>query len=67
MVTAIRNGDSGYVDTSLEALIDPMKRLLEDPREARRLGEGARAYARERFGIERFASDWDRVFGEVAG
>lgn len=59
MVTAIENGVSGYVDTNVRALIGRMHELLADPAEARRLGEGARRVARERFSIERFAADWD--------
>jgi glycosyltransferase involved in cell wall biosynthesis len=59
MVTAVENGVSGYVDTDLGRLVDRMRALLADPAEARRLGEGARRVARERFGIERFAADWD--------
>ena len=56
MVTAIENGVSGYVDTDVRRLIERMRDLLADPAEARRLGEGARRVARERFGIERFAA-----------
>jgi hypothetical protein len=62
MATAVENGVSGYVDTSVERLIARMQGLLADPAEARRLGEGARRAARERFDIRRFAQDWDRAF-----
>lgn len=67
MATAIVNDAGGYVDTSLEKLIPKMKHLLADRGEARRLGEGARRYARERFDIRRFAGDWERTFAEVVG
>jgi hypothetical protein len=67
MATAIRNGVSGYVDTDVRRLIEPMRELLANPQEARRLGEGARAYALERFGIERFARAWEETFASVAG
>jgi hypothetical protein len=59
MVTTIENGVSGYVNTDVQRLVDGMRNLLTDPDEARRLGEGARQVARERFSIERFARDWD--------
>ena len=62
MATAVVNGVSGYVDTRLPPLVDRMHELLADRSEARRLGEGARAIARERFGIERFVRDWDEAF-----
>jgi hypothetical protein len=65
--TAIENGVSGWVDTDVEVLADHLRRLLADPDEARVLGEGARRRALDRFGIERFARDWDAVFHEVAG
>ena len=62
MVTAIENGVSGYVDTNIDNLVSVMRELIAHPDEARRLGEGARRYARERFNIVRFAHDWDQAF-----
>ncbi len=62
---AIENGVSGYVDTSVERLVGRMGELLADPGEARRLGEGARRRAEERFGIERFVRDWNEAFTAV--
>jgi hypothetical protein len=66
MATVVRNGETGYVDTSLDRLVAYMQRLLAAPAEARRLGIAARAYARERFGIERFVADWNAAFAAVA-
>lgn len=65
LATVIRNGESGYVDTNVETLIDAMQHLLRDLEEARRLGEGARKVALERFHIDRFVSDWDRTLLHV--
>lgn len=62
MATAIENGLSGYVDTNVENLIAHMKRLLDNPDEARRLGAGARARANQRFNLSRFIRDWNDVF-----
>jgi hypothetical protein len=67
MATAIENGVSGFVDTDVNRLLDPMRRLLADPAEARRLGEGARQRALERFGIGRFVRDWEETFDLVTG
>ncbi|AKJ30599.1 glycosyltransferase family 4 protein [Caldimonas brevitalea] len=67
LVTVIRNGENGYIDTRPERLIEAMQRLLADPLEARELGEAGRRYALQRFGIERFVSDWLDVLDEVAG
>jgi hypothetical protein len=61
LVTVIENGRSGYLATDLDSLIAHMRRLLTDPDEARRLGQEARRVARTRFGIERFARDWDNA------
>ena len=61
MVTTIENGVSGYIDTDVRRLIECMHDLLANPAKARQLGEGARRVARERFGIERFARDWDET------
>ena len=58
MVSVIRNGENGVVDTRIERLVETMARLLADPAEARRLGAAARATALERFNIERFVADW---------
>lgn len=65
--TVIQDGETGYVSCDVDELIDRMKGLLADPREARRLGRNARAVARERFGLERFARDWNTAFALVTG
>jgi glycosyl transferase family 1 len=64
--TAVENGVSGYADTNVERLIERMRTLVDDPAEARRLGEGARRTALERFGIERFVRDWNDALALVA-
>jgi glycosyltransferase involved in cell wall biosynthesis len=65
MATLIDNGASGWVDTDVNVLVGRMRRLLDDPDEARRLGQGARRTAERRFFIERFAGDWDRTLRAV--
>ncbi len=67
MSIAVENGVSGFVDTSAGRLIERMRELLADRRLARRLGEGARRFARERFDIRRFARDWDAAIRDAAG
>lgn len=67
MATAIDNGVSGYTDTDPSRLVDCMQELIADRALAARLGAQAREYALQRFGIERFASDWDRVLREFVG
>ncbi len=65
MATAVQNGVSGYVDTNVHALIAFMRHLLKDAAEARRLGEGARRRAMERFHIQRFAREWEDALASV--
>jgi hypothetical protein len=67
MAAAVRNGVDGYVDTDVEVLAGHLARLLADRDEAAALSAGARQRARERFGIERFARDWDAVLRRAAG
>ena len=61
MATTVENGQTGYVETDVDKLLERMRYLLDHPHHARQLGENARTYARCRFNIERFASDWQRV------
>lgn len=65
LVTLIRNGGNGIIDTRVDALVHAMRDLIADPSEARRLGEAGRRSAQERFHIDRFVSDWMRVFHEA--
>jgi hypothetical protein len=67
MVTVIRDGVNGFIDTDPETLIAKMRRLLDAREEARRLGENARQTALRRFGIARFVADWNAAFLEVTG
>jgi hypothetical protein len=67
MATAIEDGVSGFVDTDPARLLEPMRRLIDDQRLARRLGENARSHALERFHIGRFARDWEETVALVAG
>lgn len=65
LVTVIQNGVNGYVSTSVSELVGHMRELLASPELARRLGAQARADARERFNIHRFAQDWSKAFNLV--
>ena len=67
MTTVVENGVSGFVDTDMSRLVDHMRELLAFPAEAKRLGEGARRVALERFSIDRFTRDWNRVLTDVVG
>jgi glycosyltransferase involved in cell wall biosynthesis len=67
MATAIVNGVSGYVDTDVSRLVEHMLRLISNPAEAHRLGEGARHRAIQRFNIQRFIADWNQALAYARG
>jgi len=56
---------AGVVSTRIDVLADAARTFLRDPDAARRAGTAARAYALERFGLERFLADWDELLWEV--
>jgi glycosyltransferase involved in cell wall biosynthesis len=51
--------DTGVVSNRLDVLRGALRRLVEDPDEARETGRRARRAALERYGLERFLRDWD--------
>ncbi|HZM29420.1 MAG TPA: glycosyltransferase family 4 protein, partial [Acidimicrobiales bacterium] len=59
--TIVEDGVNGIAHTDPDRLVDGMRALIEDPALAERLGKAGRETARERFGIERFVRDWDRL------
>jgi Glycosyl transferases group 1 len=59
--------EAGVVSTRLDVLADALRRLGADPAEARERGAAARVAALERYGLQRFLDDWDRVLAHVAG
>lgn len=66
LVTVVRQGVEGYVETDPQRLVEHARRLLADRDEATALSTAAAARAAERFGIDRFARDWDDVLRSAA-
>jgi hypothetical protein len=58
--------EAGCVSTDVDKLAAALRRFVQDPDEARRRGQAARAAVLERYGLGRFLSDWDAVLEEVA-
>ncbi|MFB9236803.1 glycosyltransferase [Plantactinospora siamensis] len=56
--------DAGILSSRVGDLVDATRWLLDEPEQARRLGERARAAARARYGLDRFLADWDRLLEE---
>jgi glycosyltransferase involved in cell wall biosynthesis len=67
MVTVIRDGQNGFIDSDPARLVERMKLLLADRELAAQLGRQARRTALERFGIARFVADWNAAFAQVTG
>lgn len=63
--TVIQNGVHGYVSANPDELTERMQFLIDNPDEARRMGNNARQLALSRFGLDRFVTDWNAVFAEV--
>ncbi|MFJ8580693.1 glycosyltransferase [Micromonospora sp. NPDC093277] len=55
---------AGALSTRVDALLDAARGFVDDPAAARRAGAAARAAARDRYGLERFLADWDRLLEE---
>jgi hypothetical protein len=54
---------AGVVSTNLDKLQEALRRLVEDPDEARERGTRAREAALARYGLRRFLDDWEEVLG----
>ncbi|MBD0282897.1 MAG: glycosyltransferase [Thermoleophilaceae bacterium] len=59
--------DAGLLSTSVDSLCAGIRRLMEDPAEARELGLAARRAALRRYSLERFLADWDALVTELTG
>jgi hypothetical protein len=57
--------DAGVVSTKVDVLAEALRRIAADPDEAAERGRVARRVALERYGLQRFLSDWDAVLEEV--
>ncbi|WP_018220261.1 glycosyltransferase [Salinispora pacifica] len=55
---------AGALATRVDDLLTATGQLLADPASARRAGAVARRAARDRYGLDRFLTDWDRLLEE---
>ncbi len=55
------------ISARVEVLEKALRRFIDDPEEARAVGEAARRYALSRYGLGRFLADWEDVLMEVGG
>ncbi|SCL23685.1 Glycosyl transferases group 1 [Micromonospora rhizosphaerae] len=56
--------DAGVLSTRVDTLVQAARWLAEDRDAAHRLGARAREVTKERFGLDRFLADWDRLMEE---
>jgi hypothetical protein len=56
--------DAGVLSTRVDTLVEAARWLVEDRDAAYRLGARAREVSKERFGLDRFLADWDRLMEE---
>jgi hypothetical protein len=59
--------DAGVVSTNVDRLRAAARMYVAEPEAAREAGRRARRAAQERYGVQRFVADWDRLLKGVAG
>jgi hypothetical protein len=57
--------DAGFIATDVDRLCDALRDLAGDPGRSRAMGEAARAFALERYGLDAFLRAWDACLAEV--
>jgi glycosyltransferase involved in cell wall biosynthesis len=57
--------EAGLLSTRPDRLATAVRQFVNDPDAARLAGKAARAAALERYGLERFLADWNRLLEEV--
>ncbi|MDX8152356.1 glycosyltransferase [Patulibacter brassicae] len=62
---AVLPPDVALVTNDLDRIAARCRALLDDPEAAREAGRRCRAHALERFGLERFLADWDRLLDDA--
>ncbi|MHA4949827.1 glycosyltransferase [Micromonospora sp. SD19] len=55
---------AGALATRTDTLLDAARRFITEPATARQAGAAARTAARDRYGLDRFLADWDRLLEE---
>ncbi|MFJ6166486.1 glycosyltransferase [Micromonospora orduensis] len=56
--------EAGALATRTDTLLDAARRFIAEPEAARQAGAVARTAARDRYGLDRFLADWDRLLEE---
>jgi hypothetical protein len=56
---------AGVCSTDVDRLVRELRALVAEPERARALGAAGRAHVLDRYGLDRFLSDWDAVLDRV--
>ncbi|MEU8212861.1 glycosyltransferase [Micromonospora sp. NPDC049044] len=56
--------EAGALATRTDTLLDAARRFIAEPATARQAGAAARTAVRDRYGLDRFLADWDRLLEE---
>ncbi|MBQ0906584.1 glycosyltransferase [Micromonospora sp. U21] len=56
--------EAGALATRMDTLLDAARHFIAEPAAARQAGAAARSAARDRYGLDRFLADWDRLLEE---
>ncbi|MET8119716.1 glycosyltransferase [Micromonospora sp. NPDC005189] len=56
--------EAGALATRTDTLLDAARRFIAEPATARQAGAAARTAARDKYGLNRFLADWDRLLEE---
>ncbi|MDT4995933.1 MAG: hypothetical protein QOD45_1, partial [Pseudonocardiales bacterium] len=64
-VTEAVPSQAGVVSSDPAVVRAALEHFLDDPEAAQLAGKAARAYALERFGLDRFLADWDQLITGV--
>ena len=59
--TAAVPPDAGVLSTRVDTLVEAAQWLMDEPAQARRLGDRARQVSLARYGLDRFLADWDHL------
>jgi len=63
----IENGKNGFISNDEQELKDRIQYLFDNPEEAKKMGENARQTILEKFNLDRFVKDWNKVFYKCIG
>jgi glycosyltransferase involved in cell wall biosynthesis len=65
LATVINSGVNGFTSLDPDELVSFMQELIDSPELAQKVGRRSKETAVQRFSIQRFARDWERLFRDL--